>query len=223
MTKIRLIYDELLSLYGHQGWWPLIEHGYHLKQYNFPTTNQQKFEICIGAILTQNVSWTNVEKALINLKKLNALTVKGLDKLEEEELKTAIKPAGYYNQKTNRLKTFSKFFINLGNRVPTRDELLSINGIGPETADSMLLYSFKVPSFIVDAYTKRIFLQLKLIKETESYDAIKSFIETNLNPDVKIYQEYHALIVAHAKKYYQKKYDQTLCPLYQKISQKIAK
>jgi endonuclease-3 related protein len=227
-NNIQLIYKELLKMYGPQGWWPMLDckgvnptktgaiKGYHPGDYTYPKTEDQKFEICLGSILTQNTAWPNVEKALLNLKKLDAINPKRLLALKDETLKEAIRPAGYFNQKARKLKEFTQFYINLSKRVPTRDELLQIWGIGKETADSMLLFAYKVPIFKIDAYTKRIFLNLKLINPNDEYDEIKQLFESNLEKDFIIYQEYHALIVEHAKRYYMKKADRQLCPLYKK-------
>ena len=210
------IYNKLLKSYGPQGWWPLLDvkgvnptktgsiNGYHPGDYSHPKNEKEKFEICIGAILTQNTSWPNVEKALINLKKLNAIDPKKILSINEDKLKEAIKPAGYFNQKAKKLKVFSEFFINLNEKTPSRNELLSVWGVGPETADSILLYAYKMPSFVVDAYTKRIFSRIGEIKKDEDYDKVKSVFEKNLKKDFKIYQEYHALVVEHAKRYCQK-------------------
>lgn len=215
------IYNELFKLYGPQGWWPLLDvkgtnptktgsvNCYHPGDFSYPKNNNQIFEICLGAILTQNTAWINVEKALVNLKRANALYIKGMKKLSLGKLKELIKPAGYFNQKSDYIKEFAKFF--LVNSDPTRNELLKVRGIGPETADSILLYAYKKPEFVVDAYTKRIFTHLKIIEEGAPYHNIKEAFESSLPKDVQIYQEYHALIVEHAKKYYQKKpYSDTL-------------
>jgi len=218
------IYDYLFDLYGPQGWWPLLEvngcnptktgsvNGYHPNNYEYPKTKNQCFEVCIGAILTQNTSWPSVEKSLKNLRKLVGITPENILNLDIELLKEAIKPSGYYNQKSERLKGFSKYFIELKN-TPTREELLKLKGVGPETADSMLLYAFKVPSFVVDTYTKRILFNLNLIENNEKYDKIKELFESNVPKNLEMYQEYHALLVEHAKNYYQKKENYITCPL----------
>ena len=230
MNNIKQIYLELYNNYGPQGWWPLLDHngtnptktgsitGYHISNYNLPNTPDEVFEICIGAVLTQNTGWANVEKALFNLKKLNAINPQQLLKLNDKILIEAIRPAGYFNQKTRKLKEFTRFFISLNNKTPKREELLNIWGIGPETADSMLLYAFKIPTFVVDAYTKRIFTNLELIDTNAEYNKIKALFEDNLKPDLILYQEYHALLVEHAKRYYSKKTEYNLCPLYNKFS-----
>lgn len=217
---IMKIYDRLLASYGPQGWWPLIElrdaggtnptktgsvQGYHPADYSYPQTRNQQFEIICGALLTQNTSWIQVEKALLNLKQIDSLSSGSILSLDPESLKEAVRPAGYYNQKAVRLKTLACWFSKLGDRIPAREELLSLKGVGPETADSILLYAFKQPSFVVDAYTKRIVTNLGLVDEKAGYNEIKSLFEENLPEDLAVYQEYHALLVEHAKRYYQKK------------------
>ena len=211
------IYEELLRQYGCQGWWP-INGKYHPKDYRLPNSRNQVYETCIGAILTQSIGWASVEKALGNLKMLNVIDPEKLMKLDDDTLKQAIKPAGYFNQKARKLREFTKLFITLNNRVPSREQLLNIWGIGNETADSMLLYAFKVPTFVVDSYTKRIFIKLKYIPQNADYNAIKGLFERNLPPNLIIYQEYHAMIVEHAKRYYTHNGDYHLCPLYKKFA-----
>ena len=217
MHFISHIYDNLVRLHGPQGWWPLLElegsisknptktgsiRGYHPGDFSYPKTKAQQFEICVGAILTQNTAWPNVEKALLSLRQKELLSPQALLKVEAAKLGEAIRPAGYFNQKARKLRIFSEFYINLERRAPTREELLSLWGIGPETADSMLLYAFKVPTFVIDAYTRKIFLNLGLIKKDWDYSRIKALFEGNLPKNLKLYQEYHALIVEHAKRYY---------------------
>jgi len=193
MNDILDEYHILLDKYGPQGWWPLQGIGYHPGDYTYPKTDQQRFEICIGAILTQNTAWKNVEKALKNLAVFKALHPVKLQELNIIKLKTLIKPAGYYNQKAKKLKIFAEFYLK--NSLPTREELLDIWGIGPETADSMLLYGFSQPLFVVDTYTRRTFPEFKL----SSYEEIQACFHKALPKDFKIYQEYHALIVEHNK------------------------
>lgn len=220
MNKFEQIYETLYHMYGPQGWWPLITKKktalcceYHPKKFNIPKTRSQKYEICIGAILTQNTAWRNVVKALINLYQIKALSPKKIQTIQIDLLKEAIRPAGYFNQKAKKIQAFNDFYCQLDNQVPSRDALLSVWGIGPETADSMLLYAYKQLSFVVDTYTRRIFTNLGLIQENMKYDAIKTTFENNLIADLEIYQEYHALIVQHAKHYYQKKDKYALDPL----------
>lgn len=190
MDLIKL-YNELLELHGPQGWWPL-NSEYHPGDYSYPKNGRQRFEICAGAILTQNTAWRNVEKALDNLRRLDALNPEAVLKMGIDDLAQAARPAGYFNQKARKLKEFAEFFRKLKG-VPTREQLLEIWGIGPETADSILLYAYNLPSFVVDAYTKRV------IGVDKSYDEIKEMFENSLERDYRLYQEFHALIVAHAK------------------------
>ena len=227
---VKVIYSDLLKSYGSQGWWPLIEfignnptktgsiQGYHPNNYQLPSTRDQVYQICIGAILTQGVGWTSVEKVLLNLKKLNAINPERLMKLSDDKLKEAIKPVGYFNQKARKIHEFTRFFLTLNNRVPSREALLNIWGIGNETADSMLLYAFKVPTFVIDAYTRRIFTNLGYIKENDDYDKVKELFEKNLEKDLIVYQEYHALIIEHAKRFHSKKADNKLCSLCKKYA-----
>lgn len=234
INKILQIYKTLLKSYGPQGWWPLLElnnkknikitksgsiKGYHPGDYTYPRTDRQRFEICCGAILTQNTSWVQVEKALQNLKRIDAIKPKAIKEISLQRLKAAIKPAGYFNQKAKKLKKFADFYLQLRGRTPTRDELLSVWGVGKETADSILLYAYKVPRFVVDAYTRRIFTNLRLIDKKVDYDKIKTLVERNLTPNLKVYQEFHALLVEHAKRYYGTKADYGLCPLCRKQGQ----
>lgn len=216
-ASILKIYEKLYDLYGPQGWWPLMDlesenikktgatHGYHPLNYDLPETENQRYEIILGAILTQNTAWTSAEKALWNLKKLDVINPGKLLNLDDEILKEAVRPAGFLNQKAAYLINITNFFISLEGRTPSRRELLKIKGVGNETADSMLLYAYKQPEFVVDAYTKRIFSHLGLVDEKISYMKLKTFFEGNIPLDVPIYQEYHALIVEHAKRYYRRK------------------
>jgi endonuclease-3 related protein len=203
---IKTSYKKLYNLYGPQGWWPLLDvkgtnptktggvKGYHPGDYIYPKNESQKFEICVGAILTQNTAWTNVEKALLNLKMCKALSANTIISLQDEELGELIRPAGYYNQKARRLKIFAEFYAKLKGS-PDREQLLALWGIGKETADSILLYAYKEPIFVVDTYTRRVFNYDK----SADYDEIRKSFEQSLTRDYRIYQEYHALIVEHAK------------------------
>jgi endonuclease-3 related protein len=211
------IYEKLYSLYGPQGWWPLMDlesenlnktgatHGYHPLDYDLPETENQKYEIILGAILTQNTAWTSAEKALLNLKELNALQPDKLLTLDEDILKEAVRPAGFLNQKSMYLVNITQFFLSLEGKTPQRKEILRVKGVGNETADSILLYVYKQPEFVVDAYTRRILSHLGLLDEKIGYIELKKIFESSLPVDVPLYQEYHALIVEHAKRYYQRK------------------
>jgi len=159
----------------------------------------------LGAILTQNTSWLQADKALLNLNQLKAIEPELLLKLDDETLKSAIRCAGFLNQKSTYLKKITIFFIELDGKTPSRKELLKVKGVGNETADSILLYAYKQLEFVVDTYTRRIFAHLSLVDEDIKYMELKKLFESNLPQDVPIYQEYHALLVEHAKRYYSKK------------------
>jgi endonuclease-3 related protein len=176
------LYKTLLKKYGKQNWWPTITRE----------KENQKIEIAIGAILTQNTSWKNVEKALHNLNKKGLLS-KDIINIPKEELASLIKPAGYYNQKAERIQNLIKFLIK--NKNPTREELLKLKGVGKETADSILLYAYNKPYFIIDAYTKRLFSHLNF----KTYDEWQSYFHKKLPRDIELYKEFHALIVEHMK------------------------
>ena len=201
------IFNLLLKNFGHQHWWP----------------GETPFEISIGAILTQNTSWTNVEKAICNLKNSQNLDAKKIFAIPDSSLSELIKPAGYYNVKTKRLKNFVSHIVCHYNANITemekketavlRKELLNINGIGPETADSILLYALNKKSFVIDAYTKRIFERIGIIKEELSYDEVQKTFVVNFKKDIQSYNEYHALIVALGKNICKKKPLCHNCPL----------
>ena len=215
MMQLEEIYRILLSNYGPQGWWPLTNlkgsnptktgsiRGYHPGEYSFPHDDAQRFEICVGAILTQNTSWPNVEKALISLCLAGALNSQNIIQMREDKLAALIRPAGYFNQKSRKLRIFAKFFEKT--KDPSREELLSLWGIGEETADSMMLYAFRKPEFVVDAYTRRIFTRIGLLRSGTSNSEIKEFFEISMTKEIETYQEFHALIVEHAKRYCLKK------------------
>lgn len=191
INRVLKIYDALYKHYGPQSWWP----------------GDDWFEVTIGAILTQNTSWKNVEKAIENLKFEGVLSPQKLCDLEENRLSNLIKPAGFYNVKSKRIKNFLNWLkqydfdlekIKEKDFLRLRNELLSIKGIGNETADSILLYAFEYPIFVVDAYTKRMFKRLGLV-DSDAYEKVQTFFENNLKRDLKLYNEYHALIVKHSK------------------------
>jgi len=203
------IYHKLYSYFGAQYWWPA----------------DSPFEVIIGAILTQNTNWQNVEKAINNLKKQRLLNPDKLYRLSQRRLASLIVPAGYYNIKAKRLKNFLDFFMktyrgsskkmSLLDTQSLRGQLLSVNGIGQETADSILLYAFKKPIFVIDAYTRRIFIRHHLIKEDFGYSEIQNLFMQNLKADVKLFNEYHALLVKLAKEICLKNKPKCdICPLY---------
>ncbi len=215
--EIKLIFTKLYNQYGPQGWWPLINYegsnttkkgatkGYHPLIYDLPKTRNEIYEIILGTILTQNTAWTSAEKALLNLNNLNAVNPEKLLSMEDDTLKEAIRCAGFLNQKAKYIKSVTNFYISLEGTIPTREELLRVKGVGNETADSILLYAYKQTEFVVDAYTKRIFIHKDIIKENDNYNKIKYVFESNLEPELSVYNEYHALIVEHAKRYYSRK------------------
>ncbi|MFH1065492.1 MAG: endonuclease [Nanoarchaeota archaeon] len=208
---MRDIYDKLFKAYGKQGWWPLSKGSLETKHHNGnPSSDSDRFEIIVGAILTQNTSWTNVEKAIYNLNKVKMLDAKKTVKADVKNIALLIKPAGYYNQKAARLKIVADYFLkNKGvfnkNAKELRKELLKVNGIGPKTADSIVLYAFEKPSFVVDAYTRRIFSRLGHCRDNGKYEDIRTMFESKLPLDVNLFKEYHALIVEHAKRHCKKK------------------
>lgn len=213
MIEIPIIYSKFLKQYGCQKWWPVTESGKLFPEYSGgPKTDQQKFEVMLGAILTQNTSWKNVEKAIVELNKNGLVDINKLLDVEKNDLAILIKSAGYYNQKSERLKILSAFllqnkisYLETKDIVFLRNILLSIKGIGPETCDSIILYALNKPIFVIDAYTKRIFSRLGFLSEKSSYDEWQKLFHSQLNPDIKLFQEYHALIVEHAKQFCKKK------------------
>jgi len=210
------IYTQLFNAYGPQGWWPLLDHGgsspsktgsrrgYHPGQYK-KRTRKQRFEICIGAILTQNTNWTNVERALGNLHKAEMIDAFKICTARPAMIEKHIRPSGYFRQKTRKLKEFASFYLKLNGQTPSRDQLLAIWGIGPETADSILLYAYDIPTFVIDGYTKRILSHLGVIREGTPYEDVQTLFHTRVKKDVRAYQEYHALLVEHAKRHYSRK------------------
>ncbi|MBN2052799.1 endonuclease [Candidatus Woesearchaeota archaeon] len=213
MNKIKLTYTLLYNSYGPQGWWPLTSKYKFIPEHKGekPDTEQRKFEIIIGAIMTQNTAWANVEKAIINLNKKKLLSIEKIRKLPEKKLAELIKPSGYYNQKAKKIKAMIKF---LDSKKPiTRENILSVWGVGPETADSMLLYAYEQPYFVVDAYTKRLFSRLGFCNEKDSYEFLQALFHQNLDKNVDVFKEYHALIVEHCKRFCRKKPDCKGCVL----------
>jgi endonuclease-3 related protein len=190
---LKRMYRALSRAYGPQRWWP----------------GDTPFEVMVGAVLTQNTAWTNVEKAIANLRQERLLTPLRMHRAAPEKLATLIRPSGYYNIKTKRLRhllafvhdryagSLKKMFSADAGRL--RRELLAVNGIGPETADAILLYAGEKPFFVVDAYTKRIFSRHGLISVKADYNAVQGLFMDNLPRDTRVYNEYHALIVRVGK------------------------
>lgn len=189
VSLLQNYYQTALKKLGPQHWWP----------------GETPFEVCVGAVLTQNTNWKNVEKAIHNLKSKNLLDPHRLHALEHRELAALIRPAGYFNIKARRLKNFLKFLIENYNgdldrmfseSLPAlREKLLSVKGIGPETADSILLYAGEKPIFVVDAYTRRIFLRHEVISEESDYHEIQGYFMDHLREEPRLFNEFHALIV----------------------------
>ena len=196
--QLKSIYRVLFQTYGPQHWWP----------------GDTPFEVLVGAVLTQNTSWANVEKAITNLKRERVLTFSRMLNAEPEKLASLIRPSGYFNIKTKRLRhllvfihtrysgSLTRMFAEDSSRL--RRQLLEMNGIGPETADSILLYAGEKPFFVVDAYTKRVFSRQGLIADNADYHAVRDFFMDNLPRNTRIYNEYHALIVRIGKEHCKK-------------------
>ncbi|MBW2980878.1 endonuclease [Candidatus Woesearchaeota archaeon] len=213
MNKIHQIYSLLYKSFGKQGWWPTtLENELHPKHHGkAPKNDKERFEIIIGAILTQNTNWKNVEKAIFNLNKNQLLDINKIKKINKKRLASLIKPSGYFNQKAERLKIIADFYSK--NKNPSRGELLDVKGIGPETADSILLYALGKTSFVVDAYTKRIFSRLGLCNGNCSYDELQQMFHKNLPKEQKLFNQYHALLVELGKNYCKTKPICKDCPL----------
>ena len=205
---LKVFYKILFKHFGPQHWWP----------------GETQLEIIVGAILTQNTNWGNVEKAIANLKKQKILTPTALRKISHNELAALIKPAGYFNVKAKRLKNFIDYLsaeyggslaqMEKENLFTLRLKLLTINGIGPETADSILLYAFNKPSFVVDAYTKRFLSRHNIISNDAKYSDVKEIFERSLRKDTQLFNEYHALIVSLGKYYCKTKPRCEECPIF---------
>src|SRR3989338_8198434 len=194
---LNLIYRNLYSHFGPQNWWPVTSEK----------DTKQKLEVCFGAILTQNTNWKNVEKAIAQLNKNNLINTKRIIDISNKKLALIIRSSGYHNQKAKKLKNFCYFLLKSYNGKlgllfkkdieELRKQLLSVNGIGPETADSIILYAAKKPIFVVDAYTKRIFSRIGYKEKT--YDEFQKLFMSSLPNSERLFNEYHALIVQLCK------------------------
>lgn len=190
-ARIRDIHDTLLAAYGEQNWWP----------------GETPFEVMVGAILTQNTAWSNVEKGIAALVADDVLDARAIVAMDPAILGGLLRPVGYFNVKARRLQNFCRWYLDSGGEgalsgvatVELRNELLGINGVGPETADDILLYALQRPVFVIDAYTRRLFGRLGLIDSQADYETLRHRFESALGPDTTLYNEYHALIVIHAK------------------------
>lgn len=194
-AALRAYYDALFDAYGPQHWWP----------------GRSAFEVIVGAVLTQNTSWTNVELAIRNLRRAKLLTPRAMEAVSMTRFEQLLRPSGYFRQKAKKLKCFVRFLhaeyggsLTKMFHTPTaelREKLLSVHGIGPETADSILLYAGQHPVFVVDAYTKRLLQRHHLATPEDSYEGIQQLFERNLRGDAPLYNEFHALIVRIGKEY----------------------
>lgn len=200
-------YTLLLNHFGHRKWWP----------------GRSRFEVCVGAVLTQNTAWVNVERAIKNLKAAGKLSIKALLDSPDDELALLIRPSGYFNMKARRLKELAGFLIKEGGErfngfkslsdMEFREKLLKVKGIGPETADSILLYAFNRPVFVVDAYTRRISARLGWAEPDASYEELQVLFSENIQDDVSLYNDYHAQIVALGANFCKPKPNCEPCPL----------
>ncbi|NLA75796.1 MAG: endonuclease III domain-containing protein [Deltaproteobacteria bacterium] len=206
-NRLMEMFNLMLVQFGPQHWWP----------------GDGPFEMMVGAMLTQNTSWTNVEKAINNLKVMNLLTVEAIHEIPVERLADIVRPAGYYNIKASRLKNLVNMLMERygGNIFRLFDEdmdaqrttLLSVKGIGPETADSIILYAAKKPIFVIDAYTHRILNRHNMADDQAAYDEMQDIFMSSLEPDHNLFNEFHALIVRTAKLYCRKIPQCDKCPL----------
>ncbi len=212
--QLENIYNLMLKEYKPQGWWPTTPKGKLKPEYlDGPKSEKEQLEVIFGSILTQNTSWKNVEKALICLNKNKLIDINSILDHPHENLAECIRSSGYHNQKAERLKILAKFLkatplamLQKLDVKTLREVLLKINGVGPETADSIILYAFNKPIFVIDTYTKRIMSRIGLCEKDVTYDELQKRFMDNLssaNPetDVKLFNEYHALLVEHAKRY----------------------
>jgi endonuclease-3 related protein len=206
-SKLNSIYHKLFTCFGPQYWWP----------------GETPFEVAVGAILTQNTNWTNVEKAINNLKNSGKLNLKAMRGIDIDELASLIRPAGYFNVKAKRLKNFialladeykgSMKIMKREDLYVIREKLLLVNGIGPETADSIMLYALEKPVFVIDAYTKRILSRHNIMDHDSSYNEFQELFQSQFQKNVCFYKEYHALLVHLAKNYCRTKPACAGCPL----------
>lgn len=206
-SQLIRVYAALRKANAHQKWWP----------------GETPFEVMIGAILTQNTAWTNVEKAIRNLKEAGKLSFRALRRIPVKELARLIRPAGYFNVKADRLKCFMTFLerecrgdlskLKQGTMPDIREKLLSVKGIGPETADSILLYALGKKSFVIDAYTRRIFSRHRLAQDHVSYEQWRTIFTRALPEKKDLYNDFHAQIVRTGKDYCRKLPRCEKCPL----------
>ena len=220
MISVGKLYEQLKKRYGYLGWWPVFSKrntqgfdakGYRLDFPEYPLAIDEIDEIIIGAVLTQNTAWKNVETAIGRMVDESVVNGDAVLSASEEDLAQLIKPSGYYNQKAKKLK--SVFRSLNGTEEPTRDTLLGIWGIGPETADSILLYGYGRPEFVIDAYTTRVLQRLGHFSGKCRYDEVKRRVTHGIHEDIETYQNFHAYFVEFAKQFCRKKPLCEACPL----------
>ncbi|MBN2517811.1 MAG: hypothetical protein JXB14_03120 [Candidatus Altiarchaeota archaeon] len=227
------VYELLLEHFGFQNWWPVAGEGQTKPTYEKrkSLTEGQRLEICIGAILAQNTNWKNVDRVLGDMHGKGLMDLGRLRRLDEKKLASIIRPSGYYNQKAKKLRTFLDFlFKEYGGNVEDfrkvdidelRAQLRSLWGIGEETADCILLYAAEKPSFVIDAYTKRVFSRMGMLDGIAGYADFKAFFENNLPKDILVYKEFHALIDELAKNYCAVRPRCDSCPVADHCARKI--
>ena len=184
------LFNELNDHYGDLAWWPA----------------DSAFEIAVGAILTQNTDWRNVEKALGNLKSANVLSIEAILETSTDQLEMLVRPSGYFRMKADRLKHLCEFLelnsfdaLKKMGRDQARGRLLSVKGVGPETADDIVLYALDIPSFVIDTYTRRLLERFGLYSSKLKYPVLQAAFHQQLPEDASLFKQYHALIVEHAK------------------------
>ncbi|MGC8662735.1 MAG: endonuclease III domain-containing protein [Candidatus Micrarchaeia archaeon] len=206
MLELKRLYLRLRANFGFLDWWP----------------GDSKEEIVVGAILTQNTAWRNVELAIKNLKEKNMLSLEKLSLSDNKNIETAIRPAGFYKQKTKRIKNLACYILKRYSGLEKffekditelREELLSLNGIGKETADSIILYAADKPTFVIDAYTKRIMYRVYGIEEDIQYDELKRYFENKIKKDLTVYKDFHAQLVELGKRFCKKTPKCGECPI----------
>jgi endonuclease-3 related protein len=207
--NLALVYEQLAAAWGPQHWWPGVT----------------PFEVAVGAVLTQNTAWSNVEKAITSLKATNAMTATGLLALSEPDLEQAIRPAGTYRVKAQYLRTLAAWIAQRAtgdlsslaseDTDALRREILALHGVGKETADSILLYAIGKPAFVVDAYTRRIAARLRLLPDNATYESTQQYFVARLPEDAHLFNQFHALLVHLAKEHCRARPVCLACPLEQ--------
>ena len=224
--RLTALYEQMLGAYGPRGWWPIPRSagrrgfdslGYHPGDFRRPVTPDGRFEVIMGAVLTQNTAWTNAAAALARLRDAGVSLPADILSLSHRRLAGLVRSSGYFKQKAKKLKAIAAVFSRPGALTaagaPSRETLLSQWWIGPETADSILLYAFHSPVFVVDAYTRRVLSRIGLIAGGESYGVIQSIFHASIECNAALYNEFHALIVQHAKQFCRTRPACVSCPV----------